>query len=119
MIKASVALYRSGKWLVPAGRGHQPDADYNAGDVIGEEVTPSSDSWLEVKIGEKIYCIAHGHYTEILNEPSGLTNAQEDQLYAWLNKEEEDEILEFNPEIPEKWGFEGASVEQLIERNKA
>lgn len=65
MIAASLSLVQSGNWLVPAGRGYQPDADFNKGDLIGEEITPCSDSWLQVNVGGKILRIHHEDYYEI------------------------------------------------------
>lgn len=65
MIKASVNLNIQNNWLVFAGRGHQPNCDFPVGNLIGEELTPCSDDWLEVKtVTGKIYKIKHDNYYE-------------------------------------------------------
>lgn len=65
-IKALVNLNQKGNHLVWAGRGHQPECDYPTGTVIGEEITPCSEQWLQVetKDGKKLY-VAHGNYEEV------------------------------------------------------
>ena len=67
-IKAKINLNQEGAHLKYAGRGYQPDCDFPIGTIIGEEVTPANDDWLQVKtVNGKTLYVQHGDYCEVFD----------------------------------------------------
>jgi hypothetical protein len=68
MLKANIALLIENNRLVPAGRGFQPTAKFNRGDIIApndgaiDEYDWQGRCW--VKLDGKIYGVCHSDYTE-------------------------------------------------------
>jgi hypothetical protein len=65
MLKAQIALKIDNNRLIPAGRGYQPAALFNRGDLIATERQIEERDWhgrCWIKIDGKVYGVRHSDF---------------------------------------------------------